>query len=35
VADLTTSVSQTDIERAFGKFGELRETWMAKVLFSD
>jgi hypothetical protein len=33
VADLTTSVSQGELERAFSKFGELRESWMAKVIY--
>ena len=30
IADLTDSVTQYDIEKAFMKFGEIREVWMAK-----
>jgi arginine/serine-rich splicing factor 7 len=30
VGDLTDSVTKTDIEKAFKKFGELQEVWLAK-----
>ena len=30
VADLTDSVSQYEIEKAFRRFGEVREVWLAK-----
>lgn len=30
VADLTDSVSKSELEKAFAKFGELEEVWMAK-----
>jgi arginine/serine-rich splicing factor 7 len=30
IADLTDSVTQYDIEKAFMKFGEINEVWMAK-----
>ena len=30
VADLNERVSQHDLERLFGKYGELKEVWMAK-----
>lgn len=30
IADLTNKVSQYDLEKAFSKFGELKEVWMAK-----
>jgi arginine/serine-rich splicing factor 7 len=30
VADLNAQTSQHDIEKAFNKYGDLKETWMAK-----
>jgi splicing factor, arginine/serine-rich 7 len=30
IADLAESVQQTDIEKAFSKFGEIKEVWMAR-----
>lgn len=30
VADLTESVTQHDVEKTFGRFGEIAEVWMAK-----
>jgi RNA recognition motif-containing protein len=30
IADLTEKVTKSDIEKAFGKYGELDEVWMAK-----
>ena len=30
IADLTSSVTQYDIEKAFQKYGEIKEVWMAK-----
>lgn len=30
VADLTNTVTQYDIEKAFMKFGDIKEVWMAK-----
>ncbi|CAF0944782.1 unnamed protein product [Brachionus calyciflorus] len=30
IADLSKNVSQHDLEKAFSKFGELKEVWMAK-----
>ena len=42
VADLTESVTQHDVEKTFGRFGEISEVWMAKnppcfafVVFKD
>jgi len=30
IADLTEKVTKSDIEKAFGKYGEVEEVWMAK-----
>jgi arginine/serine-rich splicing factor 7 len=30
IADLTEKVTKSDIEKSFGKYGEIEEVWMAK-----
>ena len=30
IADLTEKVTKSDIEKSFGKFGDIEEVWMAK-----
>jgi arginine/serine-rich splicing factor 7 len=30
IADLSQSITKAELEKAFGKFGELGDTWMAK-----
>lgn len=42
IADLTKEITQSEIERAFSKYGELKEVWLAKnppcfafVVFKD